>query len=142
MTTILSALQNHVSETISSDQHNALDKFLILKSLSSGLDSVLDTVKEFIEENFEEIIDLSERHNNEYQGHKIIVRNGGRYFNYSNDPVYSNLKDQIKQREELLKQSFIAREKGILVADQDGEEIILPEPLYRKSSISIKSIGQ
>ena len=44
-----------------------------------------------------------------------------------------------KDCEDRLKQAFISKEKGLLVASEDGEELELPTVSYRKSSVVIKA---
>lgn len=50
-------------------------------------------------------------------------------------------KIELKSIEDKAKEAFIAHEKGLMVAAEGGEEILLPEPKYRKDSLVIKFIA-
>ena len=67
-----------------------------------------------------------------YNGVKIDIRNGYATYDYEQDETYASLKKQLKEREELLKQS--AKTESQLVID--GEEIPkVPVKSYSKDSI-------
>ena len=57
----------------------------------------------------------------EYMGYKIDVRNTGDRMNYEDDPIYSEMKAKLKQREELLKLAY--KQKGTMVFDEQGIEV-------------------
>lgn len=60
--------------------------------------------------------------------------NGGKVLNYDEDPVYAQMKKDLKHREELLK----AAKSGEPVLDGYGNEVPVVGTTERKSSINIK----
>lgn len=65
-------------------------------------------------------------------------RNGSRRFSFTHIPQVKELKSQLKDIEEKSKQAFIAKEKGMLTADENGEEIPLPKVTYTKDVLIVK----
>jgi hypothetical protein len=65
-------------------------------------------------------------------------RAGGASYNYKHIPEWMEAENAKKQIEAKYKQAFLARQKGLLVASEDAEEMILPEIMYRKSSLIVK----
>lgn len=71
-------------------------------------------------------------------GFEFEKRNGSTRYSYSHIPEVLDLKKKIKVIEEKSKQAFISKQKGILVADENGEEILLPKVTYTKDSLIVK----
>jgi len=67
-------------------------------------------------------------------GIKATFRNGGESLNYSDDPIYLDLQNQLKAREELLK---TALKIDYPFYDSEGIEIPKVSTTNRKSSLSI-----
>jgi len=116
-----------------------LDTFIFLEEERKLLEQSLAIIKSYKDEN----LDLIEKEANEYgkegyKGYKVEVRNGGRLFDYKHIPEWQERKESLSECEEKHKQAFIAKEKGLLTASEDGEEIVMPEVSYRKSSIILK----
>jgi hypothetical protein len=61
--------------------------------------------------------------------------NGGETINYSDDPIYQNLKADLKEREELLK---LALKQTQTIFDAYGNEVPQVSITPRKSSITLK----
>lgn len=81
-----------------------------------------------------ELKDSLGHENFEAFGIKGTFRNGGESLNYSEDPIYSDLQSQLKEREELLK---TVRKVENPVYDSEGIEIPKVSTTNRKSSLSI-----
>ncbi len=71
-------------------------------------------------------------------GYMFEKRNGTMRFSYKNIPAWQEIDQARKQCEEKHKQAFLSRQKGIMVATEDGEEIVLPEVSYNKNSLVVK----
>lgn len=65
-------------------------------------------------------------------------RAGGSSYSYKHIPEWAEAERNKKQIEAKYKQAFLARQKGLMVASEDAEEMILPEISYRKSSLIVK----
>lgn len=65
-------------------------------------------------------------------------RNGAQRYSYKNIQEWVNKTAEVKRIEERAKQAFIAKQKNILVATDDGEEAELPEVFYSKDSLIVK----
>ena len=76
----------------------------------------------------------------ECNGYEITKRDGSTLWSYKNIPLWNELKDKLKLVEEQSKQAFLSRQKGLLIANEDGEEIIFPEISYSKSGLVVKKL--
>jgi len=116
-----------------------LDTFIFLENERKHLEASLSIIKSYKDENINLIGKEAEEYGKEgYKGYKVEIRNGGMEFNYKNIPEWQQLKESLSECEEKHKQAFIAKQKGLLTASEDGEEIVMPEISYRKSSIILK----
>ena len=116
-----------------------LDTFIFLENERKQLEQSLALIKDYKDSN----LDLIEKEASEYgkegyKGYKVEVRTGGRMYDYKHIPEWQTRKESLSECEERHKQAFIAKEKGLLTASEDGEEIVMPEVSYRKSSINLK----
>lgn len=114
----------------------ALEVFGILKEQKKEIESLLKKVEP---EAWDEVSNRSEKQFTE-KGFSFEVRNGGRTFSYKNVPQWTQKKAELSAIEETHKSAFINKEKGIMCATEDGEEIVLPEVTYRKDSIIVKRL--
>jgi len=115
-----------------------LDALIRMEEERKSLEQTLAIAKSFKDTYFDQIEEASKEHPEGFKGWDIEIRNGGRTFKYNHIPEWDSLKKQMKECEEVHKQAFISKEKGMLTATEDGEEIVLPEVSYRKSSIILK----
>jgi hypothetical protein len=77
-----------------------------------------------------------------FEGFEFEKRNGATRYNYKGIAEWQILNAQLKAVEERARQAFLARQKNILVASEEGEEIELPEVVYSKSSLLAKKAKQ
>lgn len=84
----------------------------------------------------------AEKHGNkfEYKGYKFELRQGGRSYSFKNIKAWSDKQKEIKEIEERYKAAFSSYEKGLMTADENGEEMELPEVTYRSNSLIIKKL--
>lgn len=116
-----------------------LDTFIFLENERKQLEQSLALIKDYKDSNLELIEkEASEYEKEGYKGYKVEVRTGGRIYDYKHIPEWQIRKESLSECEQRHKQAFIAKEKGLLTASEDGEEIVMPEVSYRKSSIILK----
>ena len=115
-----------------------LDALIYLEKERKNLENSLAIVKSFKDEHLENISNEASDYKDGYKGFMIEVRNGGRTFKYNHIKEWQQAEASKKAIEEKSKQAFISKEKGLLTATEDGEEIELPEITYRKSSVILK----
>lgn len=115
-----------------------LDALIYLEKERKNLENSLAIVKSFKDEQLENISNEASDYKDGYKGFMIEVRNGGRTFKYNHIKEWQQAEASKKVIEEKSKQAFISKEKGLLMATEDGEEIELPEITYRKSSVILK----
>ena len=73
-------------------------------------------------------------------GFTFQKRNGATRYSYKNIPEWQTYNKGLKDCEERHKQAFISRQKGMLTATMDGEEIVMPEVSYSKDSLAVKKL--
>lgn len=99
----------------------------------------LETCKKQIEDYAKE---EAEKHGSkfEHKGYKFEVRQGGRSYSFKHIPEWQTYSKAVKECEERYKAAFSSYEKGLMTADENGEEIELPEVSYRSNSLIIKKL--
>ena len=73
----------------------------------------------------------------ELNGYEVKIKTGSTRYIYKNIPEHVAAMEAVKEIEERSKQAFLSFQKGIQVASEDGEEIVFPEVVRSKDSISI-----
>lgn len=71
----------------------------------------------------------------EYLGHKIEIRNSGDRLCYEDDPIYTDLKNKLKARENLLKTAY--KNTGTIIFDEDGIEVPIVSCVVGKETLYI-----
>lgn len=69
-----------------------------------------------------------------YNGVTFTPKNGAESLNYSEDPIYADLENKLKQRAELIK---VATKSDDPIFDADGCEVTKVSKKYNKASITI-----
>ena len=90
------------------------------------VDIALDEAEKYPEKSFE------------LDGYVFEKRNGATRYSYKNIPEWQTYNEALKNCEARHKQAFISRQKGLLIASEDGEEIVLPEVNYSKNGLIVK----
>lgn len=76
----------------------------------------------------------------ELHGFKFERRNGATRYSFKHIPKWNELTKSVKEFESKSKQALKASESGIQTADENGEEIPLPEVTHSKDSLVVKPI--
>ena len=112
-----------VANLLDSGEINKVEVYAQALRLKEALSIIEAELKESLgQENFEAF------------GIKGTFRNGGEVLNYSDDPIYANLQNQLKDREELLK---VALKSNNTIYDHQGWDVPKVSTTNRKSSLSI-----
>ena len=73
----------------------------------------------------------------ELNGFDVKIKTGSTRYVYTHIPAHAEAVKAVKEIEERSKQAFLSFQKNIQVASEDGEEIVFPEVVRSKDSISI-----
>lgn len=120
---IQSNAQNFVTELIENGEQDKLEMFAQAVRINEALSIVTDSLKKSLpNENFE------------VYGIKGQYRNGGETLNYSEDHIYAELQEKLKQRAELIK---IATKSNDPIYDSEGVEVTKVSTTPRKDSLVI-----
>ena len=107
----------------------------------------LKKIKKELEECFKQVdplaLEESQLHGNktfELMGYSFEKRSGGRMYDFKGVPSWVKAKEKLKEVENQSLQALKSYESGLMVANAEGEEVILPKVLFRKDSLIIKAI--
>lgn len=103
---------------------NPLDVFSNIVRLKAVIDSA--------DKAFRERLNLSQA--DSFNGVTFTPKNGSESLNYSDDPVYAQIEQKLKERAELLK---VASKSSEAIYDSEGCEVPKVSKKYTKSSITI-----
>ena len=112
----------------------------MLEDFRQPLEDALAVIKEFKSEHIDELSMLKEDYPEGFGGYTFEYRNGAKRFSFKHIPQWNAKKQELSELEKMYKQAFEAKQKGILVASEDGEEIPMPEVSYSASSLILKPI--
>lgn len=73
-----------------------------------------------------------------FKGYKFEIRQGARRYSFKHIPAWVEATNKVKDVEELAKLAHANYEKKVSTADENGEELYLPEVSYSKNSLVIK----
>lgn len=121
------------------DGNKTIEETIInLEQRSNEINDELKFYRDFKDEYFEQIAELKNNYPDGYNGYIFEVRNGATRFSYNNISEWQEINNQLKECEAKYKQVFLSIQKGIMVADSDGQELELPKVNYGKPSVIIK----
>ncbi|MXV39373.1 hypothetical protein GO491_11910 [Flavobacteriaceae bacterium Ap0902] len=115
-----------------------LDTIINLRKEREFHEQMIKDIKAFEDAKKDEIQTEAEQYQNEYKGAKFEFRSGGKTLDYSGIPEVSEKEKELKEIKEKYKMAFENSQKGLLVISEDGEELPLPKPKYRKGSMIVK----
>lgn len=120
---IQSNAQNFVTELIENGEQDKLEMFAQAVRINEALSIVTDSLKKSLpNENFE------------VYGIKGQYRNGVETLNYSEDHIYAEIQEKLKQRAELIK---VATKSNEPIYDSEGVEVTKVSTTPRKDSLVI-----
>ncbi len=124
----------HFVDEVEKGQTSALIAYAQIKRVA---DEYASAIKQIEDNAMEEAHSFGEK-SFETQGFRFEIRNGAKRFDYSGIDEWKLHRDALKETEERYKAAFVARQKGLLTASQDGEELQLPELKISKDSLVLK----
>ena len=101
-----------------------ITKFKVIKE-------IIERVQPMILENT--LIEAAKYRNQDYNNFKVEVRNSGNRLQYEDDPIYRELKQKLKDREELLKVAH--KQAGTIIFDENGIEVPVVSILAGKENV-------
>jgi len=113
---------------------SGLKALAILKSLDKDVKEMIKQVEPTAQD---EAAQYTEK-TFEFEGYSFEKRNGGKRYDFKQMPSWVEAKEELTEVETMAKQAFASRQNNIMVATEDGEEIVLPKVTYTKDSIVIK----
>ncbi len=124
----------HFVDEVEQGKRNALIAYAHLKRTA---DEYSLAIKQIEPNAMEDAYSFGEK-SFETQGFRFELRNGAKRYDYSGIDEWKLQRDQLKETEERYKANFLARQRGILTASEDGEEMQLPELKVSKDSLVLK----
>jgi len=124
----------HFVDEVEQGKRSALIAYAHLKRTA---DEYTSAIKQIEDNAMNEAHNFGEK-SFETQGFKFEIRNGAKRFDYSGIDEWKEQRDALKETEERYKAAFIARQKGLMTASEDGEELQLPELKISKDSLVLK----
>ena len=118
------------------------DALIQLELKRHELETELLFLKDFKHEKSDDISVLSKEYKEGYNGYRFEVRNGRVTYNYKGIEEWETYDKAKKECEARYKQALISKQKGLLIASKDGEEMQLPEISYGKPSVIIKEMAR
>lgn len=124
----------HLIQEVEEGNRDALTAYANIKKLESEVKNARTQIEELAMNEAENYSGKTF----EYNGFKFEKRNGATRYSYKNIAKWKEANKNLKDIESEAKQAFIAKQKGMMVASEDGEEIELPEVNYSKDSLVVK----
>ena len=129
-------MQQELAATITDYENGnigVLDALTSLRTKRVWLEDGLSIIKDFESGAISEIAESAKEYQGKYNGFTIEVRQGRKTYDFSKIDEIKIAKANVKELEDYYKKAFEAKQKNILTASEDGEEIQLPELKYGKS---------
>lgn len=134
-------VQNEVLGFVSDLENGELshiDFFIKIKEQQKQCEEAAKTCKAAIDENIEMIASQAKEYPEGKNGYQFEVRNGSRRWDFKGCPLWDQKKEELKSEEDKLKLAWNSSMKGILQADENGEEIILPNVKTGNPTVILK----
>jgi len=128
---------NELMDIVDGVERGSKPALLAYAEMKRFADIAAQAVKQIEPVAMEEALNFGEK-DFETNGFKFQIRNGATRYSYKHIPDWQTVQKELKEVEERYKAAFIARQKGLLTASADGEELILPEITRSKDSLVIK----
>jgi len=121
-------------EEVEQGEREALFAYANLKALEKETNSAINQIEHLAKEEAEQEPEKTfSRHGIEFEKH-----NGSRRFSYKDISIWQEKNKELKDIEKKAKHAFEAKQKGMLTATKDGEEIELPSVKYTKDSLIVR----
>lgn len=128
---------NELMDVVDGVERGSRNALLAYAEMKKFADIATQAVKQIEPIAMEEAINFGEKEF-ETHGFNFQIRNGATRYSYKHIPEWQKAQEGLKEVEERYKAAFVARQKGLLTASEDGEEMILPEVNRSKDSLIVK----
>lgn len=128
---------NELMDVVDGVERGSRSALITYAEMKRFADIAVKAVKQIEDLAIDEAINFGEKEF-ETNGYKFQIRNGATRYSYKHIPDWQIVQEELKEVEERYKAAFIARQKGLLTASADGEELILPEITRSKDSLIVK----
>lgn len=123
---------NELIHEVEEGNLDALDVFIQLKEKEKEIKAALNEIED------QAMVEAAKHgKTSEHNGYQVQLKDGSRKYDFKGCPSWVEAEKRKKEIEEQLKAALQARERNILIATEDGEDIELPRITYSKSSITI-----
>ena len=124
----------HLLNQVEEGNINALSVYAIFKQSKDLIEEALKQIEPSVQREAEL---YSEKTFTE-SGFTFEKRNGATRYSYNHIPEILEVKKELKDLEAKYKHAFLSKQKGLLAATEDGEELIMPKVTYSKDSVIVK----
>jgi len=120
--------------SVENGEANSLEVFAVIKKIEKMFKEAKDKLDPYA------IEDAEKQGKSSFvaYGQAFEIRNGGRTFDFKGIKEYEDAKKKLKDVEEKYKQAYLSKEKGLMVASGDAEEMQLPTVTFKKNSLIVK----
>ena len=119
-------------QSVIDGEESACKIYALLKNLSVQIASGLKVIQSPVMEEAREF-----NKDEKYFGGAWSFSSTGNTLNYSDDPIFNELKEKLADRQEDLKNAFTANQKGLGFHDGDSGELI---PVVSIKKVSVETI--
>ena len=128
---------NELMDIVDGVERGSRSALITYAEMKRFADIAAKAVKQIEDLAIDEAINFGEK-DFETNGYKFQIRNGATRYSYKHIPEWAEAQTKVKDVEERYKASYLARQKGLLTATQDGEELVYPEITRSKDSLIVK----
>lgn len=134
-------MQNELMDRVQQAENgdiNHIDALIEFRAYKKYMEESINLLKEYENDHFNEIEQAVKEYPEGYRGYEFEVRNGRQIWDFKHIPEWQTHDNAKKECEQRYKNAFKARQNNLLVATEEGEEVILPKMDYAKGSIILK----
>jgi len=128
----IAQIAQQLTDRINEGEVNPVEAHIKLKAIVKALEVTIKATEQTV-------ADEAAKYGKTFQafGAEITLKEGSLTPNYEEDPIYADLKAQLKAREELLKIAFRQAGKTAIYDESTGEQIPVCTAKGTKSSIAV-----
>lgn len=126
-----------IAEFVESAENGDTNALIVYASLKRTSDLLSDAIKQVEAIAIDEASKQGEKTFEAY-GNRFELRNGMTRYSYKNISAWNEKSNELKAIEERSKMAYIAFSKGMLTADEYGEDIQFPDVSFTKDCLILK----
>lgn len=144
---LLDQIKSNLNKIIELSENGEVDELKTYGLLKSyKLDDLIKESQYKLEDVAMEAFKLSSDDQKEFKGFGYVFthKNGGERLSYKNIPEWSDIKEDYDSKRKVIeskyKANYNAVKNGLMTASEEGEEMLIPEIIFTKSSLMVKKI--